>query len=134
VQAGGDRVDAADERPLAAADQSHAELAVERCVDCHGVSPPVSFDEPATWRPWVWNFPESIPGVAVKGQSRPSLNVHLEYAVQQTLERPTAAFGAGIGRVARADQRMTERRLDHFPRGGGRVGRSADHPGLLPRL
>src|SRR5205807_317088 len=36
VQAGGDRVDAADERPLAAADQAHAELAVERCVDCHG--------------------------------------------------------------------------------------------------
>ena len=36
VEDGGGGVDAADEGPLAAADQAHAELAIQRCVGRHG--------------------------------------------------------------------------------------------------
>ena len=39
VEDGGGGVDAADEGPLAAADEAHAELAVERCVGRHGETP-----------------------------------------------------------------------------------------------
>ena len=37
VHDGGDAVDAADEGALAAADQAHAELAVQGCVDAHAM-------------------------------------------------------------------------------------------------
>ena len=37
VEDGGDAVDAADEGALAAADQAHAKLAIQRCVDAHAV-------------------------------------------------------------------------------------------------
>src|SRR5262249_23674778 len=39
VEDGGADVDGADEGALAAADQAHAQLAVERGVDCHGGAP-----------------------------------------------------------------------------------------------
>jgi hypothetical protein len=39
VERAGDAVDAADEGPLAAADEAHVEFAVQRCVDAHwGIS------------------------------------------------------------------------------------------------